>query len=104
MAPGANDDAASLDGLAAFVAENPLMRGVELLPRHALGAHEYAALGLAPPPLEQPEPELWRRMSSRSPPASSVASWRAWDDDDGWRRQPRRRPPRLSSPAATAAT
>jgi pyruvate formate lyase activating enzyme len=57
VVPGANDDAASLDALAAFVAQHPLMRVVELLPCHALGAHKYAALDLAPPPLERPEPE-----------------------------------------------
>jgi pyruvate formate lyase activating enzyme len=57
VVPGANDDAASLDALAAFAAGHPLMRRVELLPCHALGAHKYTALDLAPPALERPEPE-----------------------------------------------
>jgi pyruvate formate lyase activating enzyme len=58
VVPGANDDHDSLEALAAFVAGHPRIRRVELLPCHALGAHKYAALDLAPPPLQSPEPEL----------------------------------------------
>ena len=57
VVPGANDDRESLDALAAFVASHTAVRRVELLPCHALGAHKYAALDLAPPPLERPRPE-----------------------------------------------
>lgn len=57
VVPGANDDHASMEALAAFAASHPRLRRVELLPCHALGAHKYAALDLAPPPLERPAPE-----------------------------------------------
>ena len=64
VVPGANDGAASLDALAAFVAGHPLMRGVELLPCHALGVHKYTALDLAPPQLENPEPQRLAAMAA----------------------------------------
>jgi len=56
VVPGANDDRESLEALAAFVAGHARIRRVELLPCHALGAHKYAALDLAPPSLESPAP------------------------------------------------
>jgi len=55
--PGANDDRESLAAFGTFVASHPAIRRVELLPCHALGAHKYAALDLAPPSLERPDPE-----------------------------------------------
>ena len=57
VVPGANDDRESLTALAAFVAGHPRLRRVDLLPCHALAAHKYAALDLAPPVLERPDPE-----------------------------------------------
>lgn len=54
---GANDERESLEELAEFVARHPAVRRVELLPCHALGAHKYDALDLAPPRLGSPEPE-----------------------------------------------
>ena len=40
-----------------YLGNHTAVRRVELLPCHALGAHKYAALDLAPPPLERPRPE-----------------------------------------------
>ena len=40
-----------------FAAAQPRVRRFELLPYHPLGVHKYAALDLAPPQLEHPEPE-----------------------------------------------
>lgn len=57
VVPGANDDRESMDALAAFVASHAEIRRIELLPCHALGAHKYAALDLAPPLLHRPAPE-----------------------------------------------
>ena len=57
VVPGANDDRESLAALAAFVAAHPRTRRVDLLPCHALAAHKYAALDLAPPVLERPDPQ-----------------------------------------------
>lgn len=57
VVPGANDDGESLAALETFVASHPAIRRVELLPCHALGAHKYAALDLAPPSLERPDPK-----------------------------------------------
>jgi pyruvate formate lyase activating enzyme len=62
--PGANDDLDSLEALSAFVAAHPLLRRVDLLPGHALAAHKYAALDLAPPVLERPEPERLAAMAA----------------------------------------
>jgi pyruvate formate lyase activating enzyme len=57
VVPGANDDAARLEALAAFVAGHPKLRRVDLLPCHALAAHKYAALDLVPPAVGRPEPQ-----------------------------------------------
>jgi pyruvate formate lyase activating enzyme len=57
VVPGVNDDRESIAALAAFVANHPGIRRVELLPCHALGAHKYVALDLEPPPLVSPAPE-----------------------------------------------
>ena len=57
VVPGANDDSESMDALAAFAASHAGIRRIELLPCHALGAHKYAALDLAPPSLQSPAPE-----------------------------------------------
>lgn len=62
--PGANEDRESLAALATFVAGHPLIRGVELLPGHALAAHKYAALDLASPSLERPDPERLAAMAA----------------------------------------
>ena len=61
---GANDDRESLAALAAFVAGHPRLRRVELLPGHALAAHKYAALDLAPPSLQRLEPERLAAMAA----------------------------------------
>jgi pyruvate formate lyase activating enzyme len=58
---GANDDSAA--ALAAFVADHPRLRKVELLPCHALGAHKYAALDLTPPASSPPAPERLAAMA-----------------------------------------
>ena len=64
VVPGANDDRESLEALSAFVAGHPLLRRVELLPCHPLGAHKYAALDLAPPELERPAAERLAAMAA----------------------------------------
>jgi pyruvate formate lyase activating enzyme len=64
VVPGANDDRESRQALAAFVADHPLVRRVDLLPAHALAAHKYAALDLAPPSLASPEPERLAAMAA----------------------------------------
>ena len=64
VVPGANDDGESLEALAAFVAGLSRLRRVELLPCHALAAHKYAALDLAPPALDAPEPEALAAMAA----------------------------------------
>ena len=64
VVPGANDDRASLEALAAFVAGHPSLHRVELLPGHALAAHKYAALDLAPPELEKPDPTALERVAA----------------------------------------
>jgi pyruvate formate lyase activating enzyme len=45
--PGVNDDAPNLDATAAFVAQLPGVRRVELLPYHATGEPKFARVGLA---------------------------------------------------------
>jgi pyruvate formate lyase activating enzyme len=64
VVPGANDDDAGLESLAAFVAEHPGVSRVDLLPCHALAAHKYAALDLAPPELERPDPQRLAAMAA----------------------------------------
>ncbi len=64
VVPGGNDDRESLEALAAFVVGHPRLRRLELLPCHALGTHKYAALGLAPPALAQPQPERLAAMAA----------------------------------------
>ena len=46
VVPGYNDDAAELGKMAAFLADLPAVRKVELLPFHHLGASKYESLGL----------------------------------------------------------
>jgi pyruvate formate lyase activating enzyme len=58
VVPGANDDRESRRALALFLAGHPGVRRVDLLPAHALAAHKYAALDLAPPSFGRPEPGL----------------------------------------------
>ena len=62
--PGANDDRENLTLLAGFVASHRGIRAVELLPYHALGTHKYAALDLAPPLIERPEPDRLDAMAT----------------------------------------
>ena len=61
---GANDGRDSLDALAAFAAGHPGLRRLELLPGHALGAHKYAALDLAAPAVDRPEPGWLAAMAA----------------------------------------
>ena len=76
--PDANDDEESIEALAAFVAAHPRLRRVELLPGHALGAHKYSALDLAPPPVETPGSErleaMVARVAARAPGVSCVVT------------------------------
>jgi pyruvate formate lyase activating enzyme len=60
--PGANDGRDNVVALAEFVADHPGVRRVDLLPGHALSAHKYAALDLAPPVLARPDPERLAAM------------------------------------------
>ena len=64
VVPGRTTTARASGLSLAFVARHPRIRRVELLPGHALAAHKYAALDLAPPSLERPAPERLAAMAA----------------------------------------